>query len=500
MVLTYFACGPDSFANPFFKDEIGEPCYVMQIDEHTADAGVITRMEAFADTAVAGDGAGPELIIRTHDTPLLDLGDRRLWLPRACDAAEALAAALREWGIDAAALPRSADPGLNLARRAISEDVCLPMLVTTQDMLERAGADDFDARREAFFQAQSEGPCRLGMYYVMQKRILEAGDLGDVDVVTLGNRSADGGLGIGFLLTAWGGLVCHDMLEKMRMHTRPGEAIPGRSDQIYERYLEELCQQVIPAQARLIRSRGGTARVLSGRHTGALEDLLRRAQRDFAAVPRGDGRQGRPLVGLVGEWFVRLHDGANQDVVRRLERAGAEVWLAPASEFFSYSIRISGWLAYHRWRDTRAAADLRMGLSKALLTRAATRDEHHLFEATLPYMAGFDDIGPDEVIGRGSRYVHPSFGGEAICSMGKARDFVARGLDGIVNVIPFNCMPGNTVAMLSHAFRRHHENIPFLNLDYDGFVDASRSAKIASFVSQVKERHAARGGRASTPA
>ncbi len=141
-----------------------------------------------------------------------------------------------------------------------------------------------------------------------------------------------------------------------------------------------------------------------------------------------------------------------------------------------------------------------MGLSKALLTRAATRDEHHLFEATLPYMAGFDDIGPDEVIGRGSRYVHPSFGGEAICSMGKARDFVARGLDGIVNVIPFNCMPGNTVAMLSHAFRRHHENIPFLNLDYDGFVDASRSAKIASFVSQVKERHAARGGRARRPA
>jgi len=33
-VLTYFACGPDSFGNPFFKDEIGEPCYVMQIDEH----------------------------------------------------------------------------------------------------------------------------------------------------------------------------------------------------------------------------------------------------------------------------------------------------------------------------------------------------------------------------------------------------------------------------------------------------------------------------------
>jgi hypothetical protein len=46
--------------------------------------------------------------------------------------------------------------------------------------------------------------------------------------------------------------------------------------------------------------------------------------------------------------------------------------------------------------------------------------------------------------------------------------------------------------MLSQVFRRHHDNIPFLNLDYDGFVDASRDAKIASFMSQVKERTAAR--------
>jgi predicted nucleotide-binding protein (sugar kinase/HSP70/actin superfamily) len=51
VVLTYFGCGPDSFANPFFRDELGEPCYVMQIDEHTADAGVVTRIEAFSDTA-----------------------------------------------------------------------------------------------------------------------------------------------------------------------------------------------------------------------------------------------------------------------------------------------------------------------------------------------------------------------------------------------------------------------------------------------------------------
>jgi hypothetical protein len=183
-------------------------------------------------------------------------------------------------------------------------------------------------------------------------------------------------------------------------------------------------------------------------------------------------------------------------VLRKLERAGAETWLAPASEFFSYSICVGGQLAADRWQDLRDLADLRLALGRSLLTRVAMRDEHRLFRATLPYLEGRDDVGPQEVISKGSRYVHPSFGGEPICSMGKAQDFWQRRLDGIVNVIPFNCMPGNAVVMLSHAFRRDHDNIPFLNLDYDGFIDSSRDAKIVSFVTQVKERRAARRERA----
>ncbi len=492
VVLTYFACGPDSFANPFFKDEIGEPCYVMQIDEHTADAGVITRMEAFADTAAVHNGHKADAVIRTNVLPIAQLGGRRLWLPHASDAAEALAAVMRCWGIDAAPLPRSQDPGLNLARRAISEDVCLPMLVTTQDIIERTGTPDFDPTREAFFQAQSSGPCRLGMYYMMQRRILDDMGLGDVPMVTLGANFADGGVGIELLLAAWGAMVAQDMLEKLRTRTRPHEATAGLSDGVYARCLRALCEEAAPEQTRLLQSRGWQLRALIGKHTGPLVELLKQAQSDFAAIPRRDKDGDRPLIGVVGEWFVRIHDGANQSVLRKLERAGAETWLAPASEFFSYSICVEQVLASERYLDSGDNADRKLARLRALLTRAAMRDEHRLFGATLPYLAGREDIGPYEMIEEGSRYIHPSFGGEPICSMGKARDFWRRKLDGIVNVIPFNCMPGNAVSMLSHAFRRDHDNIPFLNLDYDGFVDSSRDAKIASFMSQVKERRAAR--------
>jgi len=49
--LTSFACGPDSFLLSFFRSLMGsKPFLELEVDEHTADAGVLTRIEAFLDS------------------------------------------------------------------------------------------------------------------------------------------------------------------------------------------------------------------------------------------------------------------------------------------------------------------------------------------------------------------------------------------------------------------------------------------------------------------
>lgn len=49
--LTNFSCGPDSFLLSFFREEMaGRPFLELEVDEHTADAGLITRCEAFFDS------------------------------------------------------------------------------------------------------------------------------------------------------------------------------------------------------------------------------------------------------------------------------------------------------------------------------------------------------------------------------------------------------------------------------------------------------------------
>jgi predicted nucleotide-binding protein (sugar kinase/HSP70/actin superfamily) len=49
--ITNFNCGPDSFLLSFFRERMGsKPFLELEVDEHTADAGLITRCEAFFDS------------------------------------------------------------------------------------------------------------------------------------------------------------------------------------------------------------------------------------------------------------------------------------------------------------------------------------------------------------------------------------------------------------------------------------------------------------------
>lgn len=486
VVLTYFGCGPDTFANPFFKEDLNEPCYVMQIDEHTADAGVVTRLEAFADTVQLHRAGRRRQPIDTTPLRLDRLAGRRLWIPAANEAARVLAAVFRAYGIDARVLPRSTDPGMNLARRHVTEDVCLPALVTTEDILRRVEAPDFDPDREAFLQGGSEGPCRLGMYFLMQKRLLAHLGLPQVPLVPLGGNNPLTGMGIDWALCAWDLLVVHDLLEKLLLHTRPYAETPGQCDRLFDSFITQACAAA-SEHRRLLQSRKGKTLAVFGRHLEGLRQLLREAGAAFAAVPQR--REDRPLVGLVGEWFVRIHSRANQDIIRKLEAYGAEVVQAPMTEFFSYSNRVTYSLSMQAWRQTGDGGSFRAGLRRRLDDALATRDAALLFEALADALPGGEEPSPAELIRLGARWVHPSFGGEAICSLGRAEELMERGVDGFVNVIPFNCMPGLVVTQLSEAFRRKHGGIPFLNVDYDGFHDSSRETKIRAFMAQVTERH-----------
>lgn len=487
LIITYFGCGPDAFIDQMFKEELGRHYLTVQIDEHTSDTGVITRIQAYLNSAKETIPEKREIKPR-RESFVINVKDKKtLWLPDMSPAAHVLASVMRSYGIDARVLPRSQDRSLSMVRKLVTGDVCLPMLYTTQDMLERAAAEDFDPEREAFFQGKSGGPCRYGMYFMLEKLVI--GTLHpdhEIEVSMIGNKNINGGLGNLFLITCWDVLVCHDMIEKMMLRVRPYEKEKGGADRIFNESITEL-QDIIETGKYSISSFKEQAAMISGKQLEPLKKLIVKARGRFDAI-LDRTIAPKPLIGLIGEFYVRQHEPSNGYIIRKLEEMGAEIWTAPITEFLSYSNYISSVHCEELWRDDNNPLHLADMQLRKQLTKLAERNEHILYRETLPLMEGYDEITSEEMVNNGHTYVNKLFGGEAIVSLGKAVDFAKRDIYGIINAGPFNCMPNIIVSALCRDLRNDHDGIPFLNLDYDGYEDSTREEKISIFFSQVMER------------
>ena len=118
--------------------------------------------------------------------------------------------------------------------------------------------------------------------------------------------------------------------------TRPYELEPGSADQAFRESLDDLCRTIehsCSAYDCQLKS---------------IADSLERARRRFESVAV-DETQERPLIGVVGEIFCRLNNFSNHDLVRRLEKQGAECWISDLAEWITYTngeearkLRLSG--------------------------------------------------------------------------------------------------------------------------------------------------------------
>lgn len=91
-------------------------------------------------------------------------------------------------------------------------------------------------------------------------------------------------------------------------------------------------------------------------------------------------------------------------------------------------------------------------------------------------------------------HLHHSFRGEAILSVGKSVDLMARGASGIVNAMPFGCMPGTVVSALVRDMAAERK-IPFITVAYDGSAASGTALLLETFMEQARER--ARNGLAN---
>lgn len=437
--LTNFNCGPDSFLLTFAEEIMGQqPFLALELDEHGADAGYLTRIEAFFD--VLNRPRTPKSPRTQYRAAPSDLKDRIMWCPPMHPLGTRLtAAAFRSDGYDSRPLPPEDQEVFELGRGVTRGGECLPTSLTIGALIKAIRESGLPPERHAFFMPTAEGPCRFGQYATLHRQVLDGEDLSGVALLSPSSYNSYQGMSEKVRRKIWQSFLAADQLYKAGCKVRPYETNPGETNHVMDEELRKF-EAIIEVG-------------------GDLYAALRQAAERMSRIPRHHAP--KPLVGVVGEIYVRCNPFANEDVVAAIERYGGEAWLTPISE----------WILYTTATQTIAFKDgSRNPLVKwisGLKNIWIERQEHKAVAAGEPFLADRREPDVRDVIAAGERFIPIHFEGEAILTVGRAIKFAEQGAAMVVNCAPFGCMPGTLTTAL---FRKlaPELGIPVVGMFYDG--------------------------------
>ena len=412
-----------------------------------------------------------------------------------------LAAAFRSFGINA--LVMDTFKGLDLGLEYSSGKECFPCQVTLGDILfhmkseQQKKGKDFNVNDYIYFLVEAGGPCRFGMYNKYQRIVLDS--FPEYRDLKIGSITTDNGYSLDGLIdkkksvdlrkSGFFGLLIGDILDRLLWRIRPYEKEKGLADELIEK---AICNMEDAFENYAIKNDFNS--ILE-----KLNDTVREA------IPIIDHNiPQKPLVGVVGEIYLRTHVRSNQDLIRTLEKHGAEVVNASLIE----------WVNFISYRDyTSVCSDLRLNLKQFKFQdiisyiRKAVKFRAELFYQEMLQKRAYDRINSlldiagdhnvrhlDEVLRKDELFSF-ELGTEACLSIAGILEYAKEGFNGVVNVYPFTCMPSTTTSAIITPIMSKM-GVPYLDTPYDSSFQPGREAAIRTFMYQAKQ-HLKRKGRKS---
>jgi len=446
--LSNFSCGPDSFLLTYAEEVMKDkPFLVLELDEHGSEGGYQTRIEAFLDVLAVTGRSRSMRSIRRLDAPGEEFRRRTIWLPPMHPVTVHLfAAAFRAHGYDARPIPLETQGAFERGRSVTRGSECLPTCSTIGAFLTLMKERELDPGKQAFFMATASGPCRFGQYELLHRMALDREGYPEIPIMSPSSLNSYQGLGEGVRHLAWKAVLVADMLFKARCKVAPYELEPGAAERALWQGVDELSVAI--------------------ERKDRLDGPFHRAMERFSGIRVRNER--KPLVGIVGEIYVRCNPFTNDFLVQAVERYGGEAWLAPVSEWFLYTTQNQAWSSGEGLNGLAFR-----GLS-VLKNRFMIGEEKKWYAAAGTLLADRHEPPMAEILTEGKKFIPLNFEGEAIITVGRAILFAKQGASMVVNAAPFGCMPGTlTTAILRRV--QEEAGIPMVGMFYDGTPGINRT-------------------------
>ncbi|OGC18802.1 hypothetical protein A2282_07100 [candidate division WOR-1 bacterium RIFOXYA12_FULL_36_13] len=538
--ITNFSCGPDSFLITYFRDIMKtKPSLTLELDSHTADAGINTRVEAFLDIIERSRklksvdnsftkntkprlftpesitnrlpnityGMNPDFLIgannrgkdeivfkegkvyfresKGNDYPLKNKRVKVVFPSMGQLGSEIIAAAFRGRGIRAEALPISDFSVLVEGRANTSGKECLPLILCCGGLMKYLKEREDKHELTAFFMPTTSGNCRFTQYSVYLNRLIEKEKFERVALLTLTSENSYGGFGVKASVNLIKAIIVSDVMDDIKNALN----VLALDNVFAERIFYEEWQKII-------------ASFESG--TGDLYKVLRNVAIKISKIPLRKQLSEAKVVSILGEIFVRRDDFSCGPLIHRLNKKSIIAKRAPVME----------WLYYVDFLIQRNLLGKKMKLQEMMTFRTKLIIQAYLERKIKKIMQTsglihYELINIEKITEMGKSFVNLELAGETILVIGAFFKEIMSHVHGAVSIGPFACLPSRVVeAILAQESSLQNkmilekdesflnltagDQLPFLALEVDGNpFPQIVEARIEAFCLQVDRLHKA---------
>jgi predicted CoA-substrate-specific enzyme activase len=483
--ITNFSCAPDSFILHYVKWMMGQkPFLVLELDSHSADAGVDTRVEAFLDIIdgyrakkneieaerfdngwrfISEKKADKKFDLRIDNVKTGEkvpiVGNKRvkvLLSNMGAISTEYMGAALRSQGVNGEALPVATAKTIQIARAHASGKECVPSHLVLGSALEFFFSKKY-RKDELYllFVPITTGPCRTGQYYVYYENLFRDLRLENVVVFILSADNSYTELGGGFAQEMWKGLVLSDYLKDIQCALKACAVDPKKAQAEFEHSWRRVMHAVEHNPKYLWKE-------------------LKHVANDVKKIPLKRKVAECPRVLVVGEIYVRRDDFAVGELTDLMSERGIVVKVAGISEWIHYldfvreyalkkliGLQKPGKRLFSKpWKDLKKLEieewwkhSVEKKVLSILLPTGLIPETPHDMREIMKYTQ--------------EHFVNLELNSEIAVSSGSAAAAMDAGYSGIVNISPFACLIGRVIEGLFTPWARER-NYPILSVEVDG--------------------------------
>ncbi|MEE8399111.1 MAG: acyl-CoA dehydratase activase [Desulfobacterales bacterium] len=441
--ITNFSCGPDSFLLGYFRQLMDrKPSLTLELDSHSADAGLETRIEAFLDIVVAyrhllenrqiarttstfiparmkqGNGVPSVVSSSGEIVPLTDKRVKLLIPSMGKTSSESLGAVFRGLGYQTYVHPPSDEKVLKLGRANTSCKECLPLLLTTGTLLNYIQNEKKADEIVVYLFATGSGPCRFGQYASFMEDLVKRLALSDVALMRISSDNSYAGLGRDANIRGLWAIVISDVMEDIRSMILANAANPVAGVAVFDEQWARI------------------QKALEQPDFSHIEHQLSESASLLSRIPMKRPPESVPRILLAGEIFVRRDSISRQHLTEHLAEGGFATICAPVTEWMRYCDY--NLLKQLDGQDISVMDRLKLKIKMNVVARYEKRIKATLSTSGLVHAEPIDIAA---IIDNAAPFISPHLAGEAVLTVGGAIADVASHVCGVIAIGPFGCMP-----------------------------------------------------------